>query len=346
MRTLAVFSSDGREQYKSDIYKVLSLPEGDVVHFRYKKKYIDDSILYKNSVNMLEDEKVTIFFSQGNEIDHPKPLTELNNISVREAVILSFEWSPVTELFHVRFKLSGFSNVIPCGELASDKFFQEIEIEKKASGHDWKSRVESVKNYFPGFIFFHIEGLYNSKGQLVKSTYNTQSHSRVYHVNHGQRYTLKVYLGNPCNVSANLRLDYNPDDVVIAYCNPIQSSVEYDDIFIPLNIRLASVFKHSNFIFFEVNKSLGKSCKENRNLQPHDDVAQPFDIYKISQELSIKMNLSRAAVFGFLSLLAFTGATLASLKEGLDILPSSKYLLSGAFVFFSTGGLFYYFNKK
>ncbi len=133
-----------------------------------------------------------------------------------------------------------------------------------------------------------------------------------------------------------LLIQYSADDIVIAYHNPIESSVDYDDVFIPLNVKISSVFKNSNFIIFKPIKGNDNATAENTSL----------DIYKISQELALKINYRSAGVFGLFSLLAFIAVVVSSAKEGFDIFPFFKYIVSGLFVFISTSGLFYFFNKK
>lgn len=336
MKVIAAFSSDSRPQYKADIYRVMSLPEGDVVHFRYKKKYVQELLVKKQIWNMLDDRKVIIFLSQGNNAESPKDAAQLNHISTREANILSCDWSAETELFHVRMKLGSFINAKISYPIIPNKFFQEVDVDIKNINNNWKGRVEEIKDSFTDLIFFNIEGIFDSKGSEVSSIYNSRSYSRVYDLYHGERYTIKLHLGNFGDVNKKLLIQYSEDDMVIAYHNPIESSVDYDDIFIPLNVKISSVFKHSNFITFKPVNGNDHSTTENTSL----------DIYKVSQELGLKINYRSACVFGLFSLFAFTAAVVASAKEGFDIFPYFKYIVSSLFVFISTSGLFYFFNKK
>jgi len=233
-------------------------------------------------------------------------------------------------------KLGSFINANIASSIIPDKFFQEIEVDIKNTNNNWKGRVEEIKGSFTDLIFFNIEGVFDSKGCKVNSTYNSQSYSRVYDLYHGERYTIKLHLGNVGDINKKLLIQYSADDIVIAYHNPIESSVDYDDVFIPLNVKISSVFKNSNFIIFKPIKGNDNATAENTSL----------DIYKISQELALKINYRSAGVFGLFSLLAFIAVVVSSAKEGFDIFPFFKYIVSGLFVFISTSGLFYFFNKK
>lgn len=336
MKVIAAFSSDSRPQYKADIYKAMCLSEGDVIHFRYKKKHVQDLLVNKQIWQMLEGRKVVIFLSQGNDANSPKGVDELTHVSTREANILSCDWIPETELYHVRMKLGRFINAEIKGLTIRDKFFQEVDIEEKQERNNWKSRVEELRPSFNDVIFFNIKGVFDSKGNNVGSTYNTQSYSRVYNLYHGERYTIKMHLANFGDIKRKLSIDYNHDDIVISYPNPIESSVEFDDVFIPLNVKISSVFKHSNFITFKPVEGYDLTSEANT----------AHDIFKVSQEFVLKINFRSASIFGLLSLIAFAAAMVSSAKEGFDIFPFFKYLVAGVFVFISTSGLFYFFNKK
>lgn len=334
MKVIGAFSSDAREQYKSDIYKVLSLPDEDVIHFRYKPKYVDRRLILIG--NSLEGRETIIFFSRGNDCISPEMNKELTHTSVRRAKILSFKLSKTTDLYHVRLKLLNFVNVvIEKEDEGQDKFFKFIEVKEKQDGNDWMSRVNEVKGAFPGKSFFLIKGLYNSNGKKVTSKYNPESYSRVYRVYHGDRYVLKMHLGNPDNLNARVSLEYNQDDIVITHCNPFESTVQYDDVFIPLNVKLLPVFRHSTFLSFKV---------DNETNQKED--VENFDAFTVSQELSLQLNKGKAMVFGVLCVLAFFAVNLIGDKKMIDILPSINIILSALLVLVSTSGLFYYFNKK
>ena len=64
MNMICAFSSDSRDLYKADIYRVLSLPKDYLIHFRYKTKYVDDILLH--DINKLTGRDVVIFLTTGN----------------------------------------------------------------------------------------------------------------------------------------------------------------------------------------------------------------------------------------------------------------------------------------
>ena len=68
MKKICAFSSDSRELYKADIYRALALPNDHVIHFRYKRKYVDDNLF--EDLNSLRNKEVIIFFN------HIEPLAD------------------------------------------------------------------------------------------------------------------------------------------------------------------------------------------------------------------------------------------------------------------------------
>jgi len=343
MKIIAAFSSDSREQYKADIFKTLSLQNGDTVHFRYKKKYIDPQI-YQQRKSMIGND-VYIFFTQNNNDGND----DLIHKSIRRAKIIAFDWSEMTELYHVRMILDDFidAKIVNAGD--KSRFLKYIECSEEDKYSNWKSRIEDVRKSFPDLIFFNIDGIYNSKGIAVKPKYNHQSKGCYYEVYHGERYTLNIRIANPNDSKYKLLLNSTPDDVVIAHCNPVESSVQYDDIFVPLNIKTVPFFKHSNFLTYQITNKKNELPIKNESFDDTPpSIDKGFDLYTVSQELCLKLNLKNAAGFGFLCVLAFLALTFAGDKTPVAAAawPYVKVIFSSVLIFLSTTGLFYFFNKK
>ncbi|BEM42886.1 hypothetical protein SME13J_15050 [Serratia marcescens] len=350
MNVIGAFSSDSREQYKADIYKVLCLPKYEVVHFRYKEKYIEKYLIVQQAA--LDSLDVVIFLSQGNSLSEPKAQSDLKNISVRKARVISLKWSNDTEVYHVRLQLLDFINVsidaVDGEDELKDKYFKRINITESDEGNTWKSRVEAVKNSFQGMSFFNIQGVYDSSSKLLKPKYNKDSQSCSYDLYHDNKYIIKMSLGNPSAANTKLQLDYNASDIIITHSNPIESSVEYDDINIPVNVKTIPVFKLSTFLSIKIktqkdvkNHRVGRVLKWKGRLHESN-----FDEYVITQEFNLKLNFLKAAGFGLLTLIAVVGAKIASDEDFVSFIPSFKLVLSGVLVFISASGLFYLFNKK
>ncbi|WP_338580405.1 hypothetical protein VXE06_16455 [Klebsiella oxytoca] len=349
MRVIAAFSSDFREQYKADIFKVLSLPEGDVVHFRYKKKYVEPAI-YQQRQSMVGRD-VFIYFTQGNVAQNDQD-KKLKHTSIRRAKIVAFDWSEMTELYHVRMELGDYINANIRDEGDEGLYFKYIECDDVDYYSNWRSRVYKVKDAFPDMVFYSIEGIFDSKGKMVIPKYNPQSKGCFYEVYHGDRYTVNLRLANLDDSRKKIFMTCNPDDVVISHCNPIESSVEFDDIFVPLNIKTVPFFKHSNFLSYRIvsNEKDTSSVKATEDISEKKDEEKnnntSFDLYTVSQELSLRLNLKSALAFGFLCVMAFLAVAFSSDKEITVVLPYVKIAVSAILVFISTTGLFYFFNKK
>lgn len=344
MRVMAAFSSDSREQYKADIFKVLSLPKGDVIHFRYKKKYVEACIYQQRQAIVGSD--VFIYFSQGNTMNENKKLIHK---SIRKAKIISFDWSDMTELYHVRMILGDFINAEICNQGDDGHFLKYIECNDSDYYSNWKSRVEEVRCAFPDMMFFSIDGILDSLGRRVIPKYNPQSKGCFYEVYHGDRYTINIKVANLDGASKKLLINCSPDDVVIAHCNPIESSVDYDDIYIPLNIKTLPFFKHSNFLSYKVInvESDGTSGNSNGEIKGGGVGKNvDFDMYTVAQELCLRLNLKSAIMFGLLCLMAFLAMVFVSDKNTMIVWPYIKIGMSAILIFISTTGLFYFFNKK
>lgn len=343
---IGAFSSDSRELYKADIYRTLCLPEGEIVHFRYKTKYVDSSLL--RHPNDLIGKDVAIFSSQGNSLNTPHTANELTNISVRMATICACHRSDETDVFHVYLKLTEFINAtintetLECS-LPPSKFLSIINITIKSFDNNWKSRVEAVKKIFPEMSFFFIKGIFNIKNNRVNATYSGDGKSSIYSLSHGERYTLKLSLGNPDGAKTKLSLTDNSNDISINSENPIESSVQYDDIDIPVNVKTIPVLKQSTFLSFRLKSEDGIEKNKNKRWTLNNK-KKSYGEYTTNIELSLELNFCKAAIFGFFSTLAFIALIVSKGDNISSNIPA--VILSCALIFISAGGLFYFFNKK
>ena len=81
MKKICFFSSDARTLYKKDVFRVMALPKGYTIHFRYLFKYVN---LALDKIEDFKNRDCVIFFSYGNDLKNPLPL---KNVSLREAII-------------------------------------------------------------------------------------------------------------------------------------------------------------------------------------------------------------------------------------------------------------------
>jgi hypothetical protein len=342
MNIICAFSSDSRELYKADIYRSLSLPDGHILHFRYKEKYVDENIL--NESDNYKNKEVAIFFSHGNPLNRNES-DIIEHISVRYSELVHYDKSQETGLFHVYLKLKSFCNLnIDSGNSIEKrppkKFFTELHITKNQNHNSWHSRVDLLKSHFSNHVFYNVKGIYD-KQNLISPTYDNDYKSSHYSLKHGKRYVLKMAFANPDAAKTKLNISDSSGEISINCINPLESSVQYDDFEIPVFIKSLQVMNQfSVFTFTPVNDefNLGE--------------------YINNIELSLNLSIKRPLLFGLLSSLAFLAVIISqsisnsswilanfSFKS-LALIPWIPLLLSECLIFISTSILFFWFNKK
>lgn len=328
MSVICAFSSDSRELYKADIYRVLALPKGHIVHFRYKKKYVDNSFLAASA--KLKDETVAIFFTHGNEQGKE---TQLSHISVRWATISNFEISDETDVFHAYLKLGEFCNVTVDSTNLNEKqpptkFFTKLNCTKSIGKDNWQSRVNAIKNYFSKITFFYLRGIY--KGKKKQSLKYQCGKSCHYDLVHGDKYILKLSIGNPDISKTKIEISDSSGEITINCINPIETSVQFDDFDIPVSVKTLQMLKQASLLTFkpiETGKDLGE--------------------YATNVELSLNLSLKRPFAFGVFSTCAFWALLLARPLSSSATWPNLWVLVFASLLFgASTGMLFFWFNKK
>jgi hypothetical protein len=329
MKIICAFSSDRRDLYKADIYRVLALPQGHIVHFRYKRKYIDENILSKNYE--IENKPVAIFFTHGNVNDDA---VELHNTSIRKAHVVHSEFSETTEVFHVYLQLDDFSNISidssnPHEKMPGTKFFSELTCTEHTSGQNWESRVSLVSEHFPKQTFFHLNEIAKN-GSNVKVEYRDNKKSCYYHLTHGKRYILKCSLGNPNGRDSKILITDNSQVIAINSTNPIESSVDYDDFDIPISVKSLQVLEQSSALQFKPTYS-----------------TQELGEYTVNVELSLNKSRIQPIVFGALACAGIWSVILVSPSSEGSTLASCCQLIGGTLLlWFATSLSFYLFNKK
>lgn len=340
MKTICAFSSDSRALYKADIYRVLALPKGHVVHFRYKKKYVDENLLRDDA--QLIGQKVAIFFTTGNE--QGATGSKLANTSIRWATISHFEISNETDVFHAYLRLEEFCNVnVDSGNSTEKrpptKFFSELTCTESPNERNWQSRISSVVDAFPNINFFHVKGIYEN-GKPLSIRYQNDGKSCHYDLVNGKRYILKLSLGNPKSSMAKIELSDSSGEITINCINPIETSVQFDDYDVPISVKSLQVMKQASLLTF---KPIEKVADSN-NTSVYES---GFGEYATNIELSINLGCKQPIIFGLLSTIAAGALLFAMPVPATATRPSIYEMVILALLFWgSTGTLFYWFNKK
>ncbi|VFQ47373.1 hypothetical protein [Desulfoluna butyratoxydans] len=330
MNIICAFSSDSRDLYKADIYRVLALPKGHLIHFRYKKRYVDENLL--NSRRYLKHQKMAIFFTHGNSINCENP--ELRNESIRWARIVHTEISNDTDVFHVYMALQNFCNVtIDSGNSTEKapphKFFSKLQCTVTSRDDNWQSRVDLIKEHFQNLTFFHLKQI-EKKYCNEKIKYFNNNKSCRYELTHGNRYVIKMAIANPHNSNTKINISDSSDEISINCINPMETSIPLDDYDIPISVKTLQVMKQASLLKFEPINENG-----------------PLGEYTINIELDLKLSIKRPIVFGIFSVIAFWAVLIAKAKP-TDILwpPPNNLTIATVMFFISASSLFFWFNKK
>ncbi len=326
---LCAFSSNSRNLYKADIYRALSMPEGYILHFRYKSKYVDDRI--KQDHTTLVGKKVYIFYA----INENGEIKEC--ISVREAIINHIEHSKDTDLYHIYMKLGEFAEAEINIENKKIYFGYNKLLDKKSV--EWKNRIDKIKDFFDqNIIYFFIKSI-SKKGGKIQEIKNKEKYS-YYELTQGQEYSLNLALANPIveigsSIDNSLLIETNNDDIVINYFKAIELSAQYDDIEIPLFVKYSDYPNIKTYIIFK------PQFEDNK-------IAEFISFIKIEKQ----KNLKRSIKFGLFSILALIGFFLVKNNSQslqiIDLNSNINFALIIGFILIlcSAAGLHYYFNKK
>jgi len=336
MNAICAFSSDSRELYKADIYRVLALPKDHIVHFRYKTKYVDDNLL--QAPKNLKKKKVAIFFTHGNNLNSSE--NTFKHFSVRWATITSTEISSETDVFHVFMKLGDFCNVrIDSGnsveKMPPTNFFSKLSCTEINEENNWQSRILAVKDFFPKITFFHLKEIRNGwRRKLIH--HQNSGKSCYYNLNHGDRYIIKLAVSNPDTSDTKIEISDSSEEITINCINPFESSIQFDDHDIPISVKTLQVLKQASLLEFKPTKK-----KED------SDKYEVMGEYATNIELNLKLSLKRPLIFGLFSTMAFWALLLAKPMSSSSIWPSCSTLVFSTILFYiSTSSLFFWFNKK
>lgn len=320
------YSSDSRTLYKADIYKVLSMPKGFIIHFRYKKKYVDDNILTKLEENI--GKEVVIFYTL---------TTEKKSIPIRRAKLIKAEITQETDLFHAYMELGDFTNVELENEKPPDKFFISQNLNFINVNNNWIDKIEQVKDSFKDMLFYNIKSITDYNGKAISIKHRKDKKASLYKLSHGKKYMIELSIGNPKETDSKLYFKSSSDDVTANTPNPIEITAQYDDISVPIYIKSLNVSNDSSFVSFNPTGS--------------DDLINSE--YNLNIEIIKGIGFFKPLAFGVLTFLALIGFVLV--KDGYDSFSRlfnwkstiDSGLVIGVFLLIlSSSSLFYFFNKK
>ena len=330
MKFICAFSSDFRELYKADIYRAMCLPEGYILHFRYREKYVDPALREGNP--SLVGRRVAIFYVHGNKDDGQ---VVADNVSVRFANIMKHEVSSDTGVFHVYLKLGDFCDLVvdannPAEKLPSNLFFSELECEEGQGDSTWHGRVKSLQPLLPDLLYFRIKDISKDNGEGVSIHYPNDGRSCSYTLTGGSRYVLRLALANPTSGKESVQLGESSGSISINSINPIETSALADDISVPLIVHNLNVLSQPALLTFK--PTLAQGVRSD---------------YSSSIEITLHTGWFRPLIFGVFSLTAILSLmALQSTNPNNESPSTATFLIASAAFLISSSALFFWFNKK
>lgn len=341
-KVLCAFSSNYRPLYIGDIYKVLSMPDGYIVHFRYKKKYIESKILKNQKKYIGKD--VVIFFTDTN-----RETNEAKNYSVRLAKLKLIENTYETELVHIYLELKKFVDVTiapdtEISELPTNKFFSELNCTFSNKSQSWKNKIDQLKDFFPNLSFFYLKNIKGTFGCKQKIKSRRDNKSSYYNLTHGNKYLLDISLANPNEYKCKIGLSSSSDDVSFNISNPISITAHYDDLSVPMYLKSLNVSRESSYLSFYPKISENDSENKINDEFINEYTSNIGIVKKVSKLNSLKFGL--ASVIAVMAIWSIKDNS-SSLKNLSTELPIDwKFIISCVALVLSSSYLFFKFNKK
>lgn len=327
MKNICAFSSDARELYKADIFRVLSLPENSIIHFRYSKKYVDGNFLH--NINSIINKNCYILFTTNNDLSKNENIGSIRNIPIRKAIINNALCHKDTDLIHIFLKLKNFINVTidsnnPTEKLPPNKFLSELECTELQVSNNWLARINEVKTFFPSLQFYQLTGISDESGNYQKISETDCKKISYYKLKTQRRYYLNMSFSNENKCNSNLLIKEKSNLISINSNGKICFQGRYDNENIAFATNSISTPEVTIFLSFNQEKD-----------------SKIIDGYNFQIEIRLQQWLRKIFIFGFLSSIVVITLKLISLDN--EVYLNSLLIIC---LTFSSGILYYLFNKK
>ena len=326
---IGFFSSDARQLYIDDIVKVISFPEGHVVQFRYRKKYI--APVYLNDIQSLIGQKGVIVFTTGNILGQEN--VSLVHQPVRLAEIINIEDDEQTERVYFYLKLSNFCKAcdqIPSGN--QELFVKSIDQVIATSTFVEVADRLDIKGY-PSL--FTVIGCYKASDKK-KRQYNLliqptiiDNKDSAYFLDDESEYKLDVAFSSKDGFTKR-ELSISNDLILL--------DKNYNNI-------LGTIVDKESYYFHTASISNINSVS-TVDIQLTDNESK----YRVSFTFILQRNTNKPVLFSVLSIMSLVGITFIS--KSIDLFKCSVMwgiictIISLCSFGFSAALLFKLFNKK
>lgn len=330
---IGFIGSNFRNLYVEDIYRLIALPEGYVIHYRYQDKYIDKDLLSK--LKDVKNEQGIVFYyynpkySKG-YIGTIKDCKEEIIFPIRKVIIRDIDVNDEIGQVNFFLELKEFVEIDlyrpnELIEFPKNKgsFVFELVI-PKTTKISWLSKVEVIKDYFKDIKFFHIKDILGKEKRSI--TYDEY-----------EKRTSITLMDESTYVFEILTYDKTEGESQINIIN--------DENYININDRLEKGTKvNSKKLTVETRPIDFK--KNSTRLEFNDETES--NQFSVNISVKIKKKLIKSVYFGIMSAIVLFGFQFSTLYiRGLLSYKSVIVLLViSSIISLCLAGLHRFFNKK
>lgn len=256
---LVAYSSNFRETYSADIYRVCCAPDEYIIHFRYKKKYCTSD--NEETLKGRKWREVVICHVVNKKEGHNQDTTI---IPVRFWELIDIQVDTHTELVHTYIKLQKFAYKSETNEIAclhGQMCFWEPSANSSLIpiGEDvlsWKDIVKKLKDKNPEHfwrkVFFLLKSLRSASSRKIISWQHTEDLQWWYFSLSPNKYLIDLAIENTWNDGIwKLYLKSSSSRILFCTENPIKFDVEHDNLMLPIYIKPWAVMQDYEFIIID-----------------------------------------------------------------------------------------------
>jgi len=332
-----LFSSDATLLYKGDIFRVLALPEGHTIQFRYPKKYVAPS--FRETPEQLVGKESVIFFLAGNDLSKPIEQRQLTSYPIRSCCVIEAFYDSNTQQIIMVLKLEKFVNckvedITDKAALPPTTFVTVVNLEDLRPA-DWSDRVGAVESSFPKVLFYRIGGVMCGE-KSIEPAYAPNLRLSRYILTEESEYSIECSYYDPeGNGITPLEVDISSSDVDVRNLFESGAGARVDTRRLPLITR--TLKSSSAPAYMKFRSGTYKSPDRDPNyVEIHWQLARAS---------------SKPMQFGFLTLIGAIGLFIANtgLKNptgnSLDIKDLLLRAFGGLLIAIAASFLFKVFNK-
>lgn len=338
-KCIILFSSDATDLYKADIFRVLALPKGYTIQFRYETKYVLEEL--RDKPEQLKSREAVIFFLAGNDLKKAPADRVLRRYPIRSCKVTDAFLDKNTKQLILILQLDDFVNCdidpvtserrIPPAAFVSEASLNDFRLS------DWIDRVKAVETDFPGVLFYGIAKIVRGNTEVPPS-YDSERRLSFFNLEEESDYSIECSCYDPSGGRYPLQIRCTSEEIDLRNSFESGARARLDTKRLPLTTR--TLKSRSAPAFFTFHSPI------------HQNDPGPF---KDPNHVEVGWQLGRkwwkTLVFGLLTALAAVGLMLseATLKDQsgpwAEPCRLAIALLGLAAIAIAAGQLFKFFNK-